>query len=232
VKIHENQLKYLKKLYRLCKENNIELMLLTVPMYYKTFDDYSVQKAKYAELFREIPQAKWLDLQQPYDTALYTPMAFNNEYSGTQHNTYHGMTISAYKISKFILENYAGILPDRRNEPLWMNDFKSQPHFVFNHDVVFGMNNYFSIEKDRNMGQFHVRELAVQEMNDANNLILKLDHHPALSSTITVPLKIEYQNNTFLMSVEMQTVADIFPPLHKVYIAALNKNVRVLGINH
>jgi hypothetical protein len=28
----------------------------------------------------------------------------------------------------------------------------------------------------------------------------------------------------------MQTVDDIFPPLHKVYIAALNKNVKVLDI--
>ena len=227
--IHENQPKYLKKLYDLCMENDIELMLLTVPMYYKTFDDYSILKAQYAEIFREIPQAKWLDLQHPYDSVLYTPKAFNNEFSGTQHNSYYGMTISAYKISQFILENYGGILPNRQNENLWINDFKSQAHFVFNHDVIAGMNDCFSIEKDRNMGEFHIKELALQEMTDANRLILKIDKHPELSSEITVPLIIEHQNNTFVTTIEMQKVEDVFPPQHNVYFAFLRKDVKVLG---
>jgi len=230
VKIHKNNRKYLKKLYNLCMENDIKLLLLTVPMYYKSFDDYSILKAKYAELFREIPQAEWLDLQHPYDTLLYVPKAFNNEYSSAQHLTYHGMTITAYKLSEFILKNCAGILPNRQNEKLWIDDFKSQPHFVFNCDVAPEMKEYSSIAKDRNMGKFHIKELVLQEMPEVNRLILKLENHPELTSNLIVQLKIEYQDNIFTTPIEMQAVEDVFPPQHKVYIAGLVKEVKVLGI--
>ena len=227
--IHENQRKYLIKLYDLCMKNHIELMLLTVPMYYKTFDNYSILKAKYTALFREIPQAKWLDLQHPYDSVLYTPKAFNNEFNGTQHNSYYGMTISAYKISQFIMENYGNILPDRKNEDWWVSDFKSQDHFVFNHDVIPEVSDYFSIEKNRYIGALYVRELAIHEIPEANRLILKIDKHPDLSSEITIHLKIEYQNHIFVTPVAMQMVDDVFPPKHNVYVAFLRKDMKILG---
>ena len=103
--VSKSNIQYLKKLYELCEENKIELMLFTAPMYYKTYDNYSVRKKKSLEAFKAIPNLKWLDLQESYDSTLYTAQAFNNEYSAAQHNTYFGMTLNAYKLSKFILDN-------------------------------------------------------------------------------------------------------------------------------
>ena len=118
--VSKKNIKYLKKLNDLCKANGIELMLFTAPMYYKTYDNYAVKKNKDLEAFKEIPNLKWLDLQESYDTTLYTPVAFNNEYIAAQHNTYYGMTLNSYKLSKFIMDNFTNLLPKRQNEKKWL----------------------------------------------------------------------------------------------------------------
>jgi hypothetical protein len=67
-------------------------------------------------------------------------------------------------------------------------------------------------------------------MKDNNRLILKIDKHPELTSKITIQLKIEFNNQTLITPIQMQEATDVFPPQHKAYIAALRKEVKVLGI--
>lgn len=230
--IAADNIKYLKKLYELCKENNIELMLFTAPMYYKTFDNYSIQKNRNLEAIKEIPHLKWLDLQESYDSTLYTREAFNNEYSGVQHNTYYGMTLNSYKLSKFIMDNYAKILPNRKNEQYWIADFIfTDFDFVFNLNVIPGMMAYSVVTKNQNINTFYVQELLTKESINQKILILKINNHPGLTNAVQVELEVEYQNQRSIMPLKLSTRKDIFPPNHKVFFAAIPSQLKVLGIN-
>lgn len=222
---------YLKKLHELCKENGIELMLFTAPMYYKTFDNYSVQKNKDLAAFKEIPNLKWLDLQESYDSALFTVEAFNNEYIGAQHNTYYGMTLNSYKLSKFILDNYANILPNKKNEQYWIDDFiNTDFDFVFNHDVSPAMTAYVVVAKHQNIDELHVKEFVTKEDGNNKILILKLDNHTGLKDSVRAELEIEIQNQRAIVPVILSSRKDVFPPTHKVYLASLRKDIKVLNI--
>jgi len=223
--------KYFKKLYELCKENGIELMLYTAPMYYKTFDNYASLKEKDLKLFKEIPNFKWFDLQDPYDSTLYTPEAFNNEFSGMQHNTYYGMTINSYKLSKYLLDNYSKILPNRQNDPEWMNDFMfTDFDFAYNHDVVTGMAAYSVVAKNQDINGYHVREFVTKDDGTNKTLILKIDNQATLKETVNAVIEIEVGNQRTITSIALSTRRDVFPPKHKVYLATLRRDVKVIGI--
>ncbi|MDR3227361.1 MAG: hypothetical protein LBT56_06790 [Prevotellaceae bacterium] len=222
--------KYLRKIMKLCEEKNISVLFLTIPMYYKHISNYETWKTALGKELEKYPQTKWLNFQQPYDSVRYNKNAFENTYSDNQHLTNLGMALSAYKLSEFLYNNYADILPNRKQEKAWINDFYSQDHFVFNHDVVEEMKDYVSIEKNRNAGKFHIKELVLQEMKDANRIILKIDKNPELTSKITLQLKIEFKDKILITPIQMQEVQDVFPPQHKVYIAGLRKEVKVLGL--
>ena len=223
--------KYLKKLYDLCQENDIEMMFVSVPMYHNVFSDYDSLKTMQAEVFAEYcPKAKWLDLQQNYDTTLFTVQAFNNEYGNAQHATYYGMTICAYKLSDFIMQNYANILPDRSNEREWIVDFASQPHFLYLRDVPQGMQGALSIVKNRDVDNFHIREMFMTAGQDNNQLVLKIDKDPRLTQSITANLTIKQGDNAMQIPVYMQSFREITPPRHNVYVTELRKDITVMDV--
>jgi hypothetical protein len=229
--ISEYTLSYLKKLSDLCKDNGIELMLFTAPMYHKTFDNYAVKKKNDLESYKDITNLKWLDLQMPYDSTLYTIEAFNNEYNASQHNTYYGMTLNAYNLSKFIIDNYSKILPNRTNEPGWIEDFTyTDFDYVFNQDVAPSMPGYTVAAKNQMVDKFKVKELVVRPNGNEGILIAKIDNHPELKEFINATLEIEIQNQRSLVPITLVTRKDVFPPRHKVYLANLRGDAKVIGI--
>lgn len=117
------------KIYDICQEHHMQLLFVTVPMYYRTYEAYDELKAMEQAFFDELPEAQWLDLQKDYDQSIYTRKAFNNEYGTGQHNTYLGMLINSYFICDYIQKHYDGLLPDRSKDQRWLNDMWQDNYF-------------------------------------------------------------------------------------------------------
>ncbi|MDR2972056.1 MAG: hypothetical protein LBU83_09035 [Bacteroidales bacterium] len=225
--INDANKKYLRKITELCQEKDIKLMMLTVPMHYKAFSNYDLLKKILYEEFNKYPNVKWLDFQQPYDTNLYTVEAFNNEYSSALHTTTYGAIVTAYKIADFLLQNYSDILPDRSKDEKWINDFKTTTHFAFNQDIASGMENYSSIIKNKQVGDFYIKELALQTNPEDKLLILKINNPGNLPDRITARYDITVQGKKFIVPIPMSIAKDVFPPKHKVFLANIKKEVIV-----
>jgi hypothetical protein len=225
--VSEHCKKYLKKIMTRCQEKNIPVLFFTVPMYHKHIDNYTAWKNTLNEELKKYPDAQWLDLQQPYDTLVYTKETFENTYSANQHLSNIGMTCTAYKLADYLSKHYQ--LPDRSKESVWINDFKDNDHFIYNQYVVDGT-KYTSIVKDVKIGDFHVKEVLVKELEKGSQLIIKIENNPELKSPIQAMFEIEYNNQRFVTPIEMYPFKEVFPPHHRVYAANLIENVKVLGI--
>jgi hypothetical protein len=230
VKISEKSKEYLRKIADLCQANGISLMFLSTAKYYRTFDHYEDLKATLSAEIQKYPQAQWLNLQSPYDSLSYTKEAFENDLSGSQHSTTYGMEITAYKLAAFLQDHYASILPDRSSDAVWLADLSDQSHFAFIRDVVPGMTGFESVLKDKTVGAFHIREMLVQETPEANRVIIKVDRHPALTSSMVATFVLQYQNNAFATEIQMSSFPNVQPPQHHVYIVDLKKDVKALDV--
>jgi hypothetical protein len=219
--------KYLQKTMEMCEARKIPVLFLTVPMYYKHVSDYDVWKSTLNEEQKKYSNTQWLDLQMPYDTLIYTPDMFEDTYEANQHLSNLGMTVTAYKLAEFIYDNYPDLLPDRSKETKWIVDFKTTDYFAYNQNIADGMTGFSSIIKDKQVGNFHIRELALQENKESNRLILKVDKQDNLPNKLTVQYNITMQGRSFIAPLQMFSFKEIFPPQHKVYAADIRKEVKI-----
>ena len=126
---------YVEKVVELCKENEIELMFLTLPMYYKHIENYSVWNNKVNEILGKYPN-NWLNMQNPYDTINFNTTCFENTYSKNQHMTYNGSLIATYKLAEYLKSEMNINLPDRKKEIKWINTFYGQEGYFENNPVL------------------------------------------------------------------------------------------------
>jgi len=112
------------------------VLFITVPMYYKHIHNYDSWEIRLKEELQKYPNHKWLNLQAPYDTVIYTPDKFEDTYTENQHLSNSGMIVTAYKLSEFIENNYPNLLPDRSKETAWINDFKTTDYFAYNQNIT------------------------------------------------------------------------------------------------
>jgi hypothetical protein len=222
--------KYLQKFMDLCQSKNIPVLFLTVPMYPKHVAHHDIWKARLGEALSKYPDAQWLDLQSPFDSLRFTKDAFENTLDANQHLSNYGMCVAAYKVADFVMHNSAYSLPDRSKEPLWIADFKDQLHFVYNQDVVPNTAAYTSVVKNKTAGDFLVKELMMQAGNDHHRAIIKVSNHAELGETITAHFRVQMHNQIFVAPVQMFSIREILPPLHKVYVADLRADVKVLDV--
>lgn len=215
---------YVKKLYDLCEENDIELMFITVPMHPLAYENYDFLKNVNQKFFKEFPKARWLDLQSNCDTTVYTRAAFNNEYGGWQHNTYMGMVLNTYQLCNFISKNYPGKLPNRSSERAWIEDFSKDNNFIYNQPVLDTMKDCHIIAKDVDMGGLHIRECFVKDGKDNNTMVIKVDNSEELSHVLPVVFRLAETNQ--LARIDLYTPPTINPPQYKVYMVNLIKDVR------
>jgi hypothetical protein len=232
LRISARSKKYLNKFVSLCQSKNIPVLFLTVPVYYKHVANYDILKETLTEEFKKYQSVQWLDLQSPYDSLSYTKDEFENTFEKNQHLTNSGMTITAYKLADFLLSNSSYKLADRSKEPNWIGDFQSQPHFIFNQDLIPNMKNYISIQKNKTIGNLHVKELILrQNDNDFNTLIIKITNNNELPSYITGIFKTQYQNQIISMPIKMDTAKEVMSPKYKVYFINLRKDIKILDID-
>lgn len=122
---------YVDKLVNLCKKEGIELIFLTLPMYYQHIADYDVWRDKLAEILDRYPN-KWINLQSPYDFDKYTPIAFENTYNSNQHMTYQGSLMATYDLAEFIRDELDLSLPERYKDVSWHRLFYGQEGYFEN----------------------------------------------------------------------------------------------------
>ena len=109
--------KYTRKFAELCKENDVKLIFLTIPMYHEHVKNYDTwHKQLYSCIGRLSPY--WLDLQEQNLTNIYTAEAFEDTYSKNQHLSSYGMNITALVFAQY-LDNVMNWLPKRFNDPQW-----------------------------------------------------------------------------------------------------------------
>ena len=145
----------------LCQKENIPVLFLTVPMYHKHVSNYSAWKKTLNQELKKYTKAKWLDLQAPYDSVLFTPDMFENTYAENQHLSNAGMTASAYKLAQYIFGNYPKLLPDRSQDKKWIDDFSTTDYFIYNQYVPVGIPGFLSIIKNKQIDEFYIKELAI-----------------------------------------------------------------------
>jgi hypothetical protein len=127
--------KYVQKIVELCEEREIELMFMTIPMYYKHIDNYAAWNKELNKIIKK-PANKWLNMQSPYDTSKFTTICFENTYNSNQHLTYNGSLVATYQLVKFIKSELNIKLPNRKNETKWKNVFYGQEGYFENNPVL------------------------------------------------------------------------------------------------
>jgi len=191
---------FVAKTVQLCKENNVKLVFLTLPMYYRHFKDMDAYVAKVAKVL-EPHQPLWENQQSPYDYKAFTPECFENTVKENQHMTYYGSLVSTYKLASFIQSNLAGVLPDRSKDIEWKKLFYGYDGYFYNHPPE---NDGISqvLISNQTMDGVPVKEIElVPSQQGYKQLLVKVNKNsgiPVLAKTIRVMLDVNVngQNQT------------------------------------
>jgi len=211
--------KYIDKIVELCKQEKVELIFLTLPMYYKHISNFEVWNKKLQNLLGKYPN-KWLNLQMPYDTLKYTPKCFENTYKENQHMTYSGSLIATYQLVDFIKTETSVQFPNRKSEKKWTNNFYGQEGYFENNPVSKNDKTNKILCKNMHTNGFILKEVSLLKNKNSKNkiLIAKIDkRNRNLDYRKTkLRLAISYidKNETKVASVDLQY--DIFHELSNV----------------
>jgi hypothetical protein len=219
----------LRKIMELFAEHNVDVLFLTNPMYYKNVANYNIWRERLGNELKKYPNAKWLDLQQEYDSIVYTPDAFQDCYGGNQHLTRYGMNVSAYKLAEFIKSNNYN-LPDRSKDLHWIQQFITQTDFPYNQEVMPNYPGFKIICKNQQINDMKIKEFIVKQGDGSNLLILKIEKNKLLGNTLSPNLIVKIGDNTFEAPLEMQQIPNIFPYDNFVFLANIKQDVEILGI--
>lgn len=170
----EEAKKYLQKTIKLCKDNNIKLVLLTLPMYYRHVHNYDAYKKDLLSTINDTQQ-KWLDLQLPYDTTAFTPACFENTVWENQHMTSYGSRVAAYKLANYIKSNLAGTLPDRYQDIGWKQLFYASDGYFENYPPEKDGVSQVLVKNVEALNGMHLNEISFVPYDGAKKLIVKID---------------------------------------------------------
>jgi hypothetical protein len=133
--------KYVDRIRKLCKENNIILIFLTLPMFNQHVKNYEAWENKLKKLLGD-PSDHWLDLQAKdnYDYLGFNKSSFESTYAGNQHMTYLGSLLATYKLASYIRDTLQVKLPNRASESRWHRQFYGEEGYFI---------HYSPLENDR-----------------------------------------------------------------------------------
>ncbi len=227
--LSEYSTQYLHKIIKTCNDNNIQFMLLTIPMYHKHIKNYTIWKKKLKAELNQYSTLKWLDLQENYDTLVYTPEMFENTYAENQHLSNLGMSVSAYKLADFVISNFSNHLPNRSTDENWIANFNQTPHFIYNQKYNKNMSNCSLICQNELINQYKIEELLVEKSEQSNLLILKIkkEKNINLPKKLEIKLAIISGNEKYEVVVPMKSDVNIFPNKNAVYFCNINNKITV-----
>ncbi len=228
--ISDHSKKYLKKVMDLCAEKNIPVAFLTVPMYKKHITNYDAWKNKLGEELSKYPNTKWLDLQDNYDTLLFTPDKFENTYSANQHLSNLGMSITAFKLAYFIEKEFPNLLPNRTQEAVWIKDFMTNEYYPYIQEINPSIPNMKLILKNKQVGNYLVKELAIQHNKETDRIILKLESISDLPDYLDAQIILNVQGNNMVAPVKFIRPTDVYRSKFTAYFVDINKGFNLVDI--
>lgn len=124
---------YIERITNLCKENNIEIIFLTLPMFDKHISNYAVWKDRLSNSLGTYSEKDyWLNLQDSVGYKGFSEDCFENTYEQNQHMTFKGSLLASYKLADFIRSQKRIRLTDRSNDKAWRDLFHDQEGFIEN----------------------------------------------------------------------------------------------------
>lgn len=224
---------YLHKTIELCKENNVKLVFLTLPMYFKHVHNYAEYKK---ELISEInnPEQYWLDLQQPYDTAAFTPECFENTVSGNQHMTYFGSRVAAYLLADYIKKELPTTLPDRSLEIGWKQLFYACDGYFENNPPENDGVSKILMKNTTLPNGYTANELIIVPSQGGKKLILKIgknDISSLLGKTANLTVQADFNNEKVVFDIPLKCTLGYNPEKYYVFASdPMNPAIDILGI--
>ena len=221
---------YINKIIGLCKENNIQLMFLTLPMYNKHIENYSLWRNKLKLNLDEFGNMDhWLDLQIPENYSGFSRSSFENTYKTNQHMTYSGSLLATYKLVDFIntrnfLANYS-----RKTTQKWRNVFYADEGFFENNTPVKHDKNNRVLYKDKNI------EILLLQNSKYNTLLAKVN--PITSKKNQIELESILKSNNTEYTQKLVLNLDIYHSTKSNlnYLLNINKqveNIEIIGIEN
>lgn len=173
-KMSDEARQYIQKTVELCRENNVQLVFLTLPMYHRHVKDYEICKSQMSKAFAPY-KPLWLDLQSPYDYDTFTPACFENTVSENQHMTYQGSMVAAYKLAHFIRERCSDKLPDRSSEMSWKQLFYGNDGYFENHSPENDGVNSILLKNTKSQDGISIKEIDLIQQQGGFSLLVKAD---------------------------------------------------------
>jgi len=232
-KLGDEAKRYIEKIVMLCRENDVEPVFLTIPMYYRHVKDYDVWKSRLADELAQYDPV-WLDLQLPYDHDAFVPACFENSVNSNQHLSYQGSLVSSYKLAHFIREKYPNLLTKRHLEPEWHNMFYGDEGYFENHSPKLNDTAAYMLISNAVLPNLVIKEMNLLPKKEYNQLHIKIDKQnvPDLRKKklhLTVDGRVEGQQ--IVGQFEAETTPMYDPLNHYLFLTNLRKDVEILTIN-
>ena len=159
------------KIVKLCADRKIELVFLTLPMYYKHVKNYNTWKTRLETLLNQYPNA-WIDFQEPYEFDDFTPECFENTHNINQHMTYVGSLVATYKLAAIIKSKFSKNLEDRSKDRIWIESFSNLDGYLENRSPRLDNAKVRTVARDKVLDGIRVKEFLLVNSDDANRITL------------------------------------------------------------
>lgn len=168
--------KYLDKIVKVCRDNKVELMFLTLPMYERHIKNYEKWEEKLSGLLGKYPY-EWLNMQKNPWYSGFDKYAFESTYLANQHMTYSGSLLATYKLTEFIRDSLKIELTDRTKQSMWHSIFYGEEGYFYNFNPKAEDRMNVTLCSDRAFGNLKIKKCLFIGATDkeANKLIVKVD---------------------------------------------------------
>lgn len=226
--------RFVEKAIQLCKENDVIPVFLTLPMYYKHFNNPGLYTEKLAKVIAPY-KLLWENQQTPYDYQAFSPDCFENTVAENQHMTYYGSLVSSYKLAHFIHSNLPNVLYNRSNDVSWKQLFYASDGYFQNHSPE---NDGISqiLAKDEMYGNFKIKEIDLVSVQNYKQLLLKIVlpegmKKERLPKTIDLYLEIEHKGIAYLTPIQVHLSEAVQPISFHLYESdPLNPSITASGV--
>jgi hypothetical protein len=171
--ISDEQLNSLQLLIDLLKENNIQPVFFTIPVYKDHIENYNTRYELLSNLIEKKHGYELFDFQQFYQEDMLTADCFENTY-GNQHMTYLGSLIVTYNLSDSIQNSPESIgLPNRKADQLWHNMFYGEESYFYNNPMVLG-NKVLFVQNDIVIDNCTIKEVGIVQEEKVKIIMAKI----------------------------------------------------------
>lgn len=171
--ISDEQLNSLQLLIDLLKENNIQPIFFTIPVYKDHIENYDTRYKLLTDLIETKHGYELFDFQQFYQEDILKPECFEDTY-GNQHMTFLGSLIISYNLADSIQNSPNSIgLPNRKGDQLWHNIFYGEESYFYNNPMIKG-NKVLFAQNDIKLENCTIKEVGIVQGEKVKLIIAKI----------------------------------------------------------